>query len=89
VATKGSRVQRWSAEVRGASEEEKWPSGSRLKRIVPGRRTGSWGRQMRRLRTTFLGTVEMSMPSIVIVPLVSSMRRRREERSVLFPLVAC
>ena len=33
-----------------------------------------------------LGTLEMSTPSIVIVPSVTSMSLRRDESSVLFPL---
>lgn len=62
--------------------------GSRLKRIDPGSKKGSWGMAMIRDRSTSSGTVEMSIQSIAIVPLWVSMSRRRAETSVLFPLVS-
>jgi hypothetical protein len=58
----------------------------RFRLKVPGKRSGSCGRQMSLLRTTFLGMLVISSPSILTVPCVGSSSRRRMDKMVLFPL---
>ena len=53
--------------------------------MVPEKRTGSWGIIARRVRRSWSLTVEMSTPSIIIVPLRASRKRNSARERVDFP----
>lgn len=59
--------------------------GSRLERMVPEKRTGSWGMIARRVRRSWSFMVEMSIPSMWIVPLRASRKRKSASERVDLP----
>lgn len=63
-------------------------NGSRLVRIVPENRTGSWGMIERRVRRSCSLIFEMSTPSIIILPARACKNRNNASESVDLPVVA-
>jgi hypothetical protein len=61
--------------------------GSRLERMVPEKRTGSWGMMERRVRRSCNLMVEMSMPSMIILPARASRKRKRARERVDLPVI--
>ncbi len=53
--------------------------------MLPGKRTGSCARKVTRLRRAWRLTVEMSMPSMRILPDTGKVVARSESARVLFP----
>lgn len=68
------------------SRSEYWPFGSRLVRIVPSKRVGSWGIIDSRVRKSFNPISLISTPSIKIRPPDASTNRKSARTNVLFPL---
>lgn len=64
--------------------------GSRFDRMVPEKRTGSCGMMARRVRRSCSLMVEMSMPSMVMLPALAFRKRKRARESVDLPVcVSC
>ena len=59
--------------------------GSRLERIVPEKRTGSWGMIVKRVRRSWSLMVEMSIPSMVMLPFLASRKRNKASDNVDLP----
>lgn len=56
-----------------------------MERIVPEKRTGSWGMIESLVRRSCNLRVEMSIPSIIMVPALASRKRKRARESVDLP----
>ncbi len=83
LSSEGTRWKRWSALCSWKSEN--WSKGSRFVRIVPEKRAGSWGIMARRVRRSWRRTVEMSTPSIVMLPFRASRKRKSASERVDLP----
>lgn len=52
---------------------------------MPEKSTGSWGMMARRVRRSCSFILEMSIPSMVMLPVRASRKRKRARESVDFP----
>jgi hypothetical protein len=59
--------------------------GSRLERMVPEKRTGSWGMMARRVRRSWSFNFEMSTPSMWMLPRRASRKRKSARERVDLP----
>ena len=84
LSAEGMRCTRCSASCSWKSEN--WSKGSRFERIVPENKTGSCGMMARRVRRSCRRTVEMSTPSMVMLPFRASRKRKSAKDSVDLPL---
>ncbi len=66
MSSSGMRVDWRSADQ--SSRSVYWEKGSRLERMVPLKRLGSWGMMVRRERRSWRPTRAMSWSSIIIEP---------------------